>query len=50
MSSYLLEQGEVASVPGSAFGLDGHVRISFAASEQSLKEACRRIGAAVASL
>lgn len=50
MSSYLLEQGEVANVPGSAFGLDGHVRISFAASEQSLKEACRRIGAAIANL
>jgi len=50
MSSYLLEQGAVASVPGSAFGLDGHVRISFAASEPSLKEACQRIGAAVADL
>lgn len=50
MAAYLLEQGEVASVPGSAFGLDGHVRISFAASEELLKEACRRIGAAIADL
>lgn len=50
MSSYLLEQGSVASVPGSAFGFDGHVRISFAASEQSLKEACRRIAVAAAAL
>ncbi|MGO4670258.1 pyridoxal phosphate-dependent aminotransferase [Bosea sp. 2RAB26] len=50
LATYLLEQGEVAGVPGSAFGLDGHIRISFAASEQLLKQACQRIATAVAAL
>lgn len=50
MTSYLLEHGEVACVPGSAFGLDRHVRISFAASRQTLETACSRIGAAVGCL
>ena len=41
----LLKQQKVALVPGSAFGADydGHVRISYAASYEELKEAVRRI-------
>jgi aspartate aminotransferase len=34
----------VALVPGSAFGLDGHVRISFATSMDVLDQAVERIG------
>jgi aspartate aminotransferase len=40
---YLLEQHDVAVVPGSCFGLPNHFRISYAASEAMLKEACERI-------
>jgi aspartate aminotransferase len=40
---YLLEQHDVAVVPGSCFGLAPYFRISYAASEDSLREAMRRI-------
>ncbi|MDX1382354.1 MAG: pyridoxal phosphate-dependent aminotransferase [Thermoanaerobaculia bacterium] len=44
----LLEQARVALVPGSAFGADDHVRLSFSSSRQDLEEGIRRIAAAVA--
>ncbi|OOG27678.1 aspartate aminotransferase [Thioalkalivibrio denitrificans] len=47
-SERLLEHG-VALVPGSAFGADGHVRISFATSMDNLKQAVARIRQAVES-
>ena len=39
----LLEKAEVAVVQGSAFGLDGYFRISYATSMQNLKKAMDRI-------
>lgn len=39
----VLEQTAVAVVPGEDFGMDGHVRICFAASEAHLLEAFKRI-------
>jgi len=39
----LLEQSNVAVVQGSAFGLDGYFRISYATSMQNLKKAMERI-------
>ena len=39
----LLEEAGVSTVPGSAFGLSGHFRISYAAAEADLEEACARI-------
>jgi len=39
----LLEKSNVAVVQGSAFGLDGHFRISYATSMQNLKKAMGRI-------
>jgi aspartate aminotransferase len=45
-SERLLDHG-VALVPGSAFGADGHVRISFATSMDNLKQAVARIHQAV---
>ncbi|WP_226575545.1 pyridoxal phosphate-dependent aminotransferase [Acuticoccus sediminis] len=39
----LLEATGVAVVPGSAFGGDDHLRLSFALDEASLVEGCRRI-------
>ncbi len=43
----LLERTGVALVPGSAFGDDRYVRLSFAASEDELVEGIRRTGEAV---
>ncbi len=47
---YLLMNAHVAVVTGSAFGADECFRISYAASEQQLKEAIRRIKEAVLKL
>ena len=48
--NYLLEAGEVAVVPGIAFGLSPYFRISYAASDAVLAEAMSRIGRVVDSL
>jgi aspartate aminotransferase len=48
MSNYLLEKAEVAVVPGSAFGLEGYIRLSFATSMQNLEKALERIARALA--
>jgi len=39
----LLERSNVSVVQGSAFGLDGYFRISYATSMKSLKKAMERI-------
>jgi aspartate aminotransferase len=41
-----LEQAQVATVPGSAFGAPGYARISYAASEERLREAVDRLAEA----
>ncbi|MBN8279441.1 MAG: pyridoxal phosphate-dependent aminotransferase [Gammaproteobacteria bacterium] len=43
LSELLLNEVEVAVVPGSAFGAPGYLRLSFACSLETLKEAIRRI-------
>jgi len=45
LAEYLIEQAGVALVPGSAFGLDGCVRISIATSRDNLEQAMARIAA-----
>ena len=44
----LLERQHVALVAGSAFGAEGHVRMSFAASDDHLERGIDRIGAFLA--
>ncbi len=39
----LMEEQGVSLVPGSAFGSDGYFRLSYAAPESDLEEACKRI-------
>lgn len=41
--TYLLEKALVAAVPGEAFGAPGYIRISYATSDDILREACARI-------
>lgn len=50
LCAWLLQEALVAAVPGSAFGLDGYFRISYATSEAVLSEACARIAHACGSL
>ncbi len=47
LAGWLLEDAGVSTVPGSAFGAPGHLRLSFAASMDYLEEAINRINAAV---
>ena len=42
-SMYLLEKANVATVTGEAFGNPNCIRISYAASEEAITEACKRI-------
>lgn len=43
LAEHLLEKTGVALVPGSAFGLQGHIRMSFATSMENLKKSIDRI-------
>jgi aspartate aminotransferase len=48
---YLMTQPQgVAAVPGSAFGAEGYLRISFATSMDNIRKAVDRIAAAMASV
>ncbi len=48
--TWLLEEAEIAMVPGVAFGEDRYVRMSYATSDELLKEAIRRLARAVGTL
>ena len=43
LALYILEKSKVAVVPGSAFGIEGHIRISIAIDIDSLKNAMERL-------
>ena len=43
LGEYLLEQAEVALVPGSAFGAKGYMRLSYATSMENLETAIQRL-------
>jgi aspartate aminotransferase len=47
LASWMLEEAGVSTVPGSAFGAPGHLRLSYAASMNYLEEAISRIRKAV---
>jgi aspartate aminotransferase len=50
LTDYLLDEARVAVIPGSAFGSDDHVRISYATSMERLQEGMRRIESALKKL
>lgn len=50
LASYLLRVGKVATVPGSAFGLEPYIRLSFATSRQQLQQAVVQMRDALALL
>jgi aspartate aminotransferase len=47
LAEYLLESGGVAVVPGSAFGSEGYIRLSFATSMDNLQKALERLAKAL---
>ncbi len=50
LADYLIEKGRVAGVPGSAFGAEGYLRISYCVSESHIQEGINRIKNAVEDL
>ena len=50
LSTYLLEHAKVATVPGSAFGNDKFIRLSYATSMESIEKAMDRIEKALKEL
>jgi len=47
---YLLDEANVATVPGAAFGSDAHIRLSYATSLKNIEEGVKRIKKAVGKL
>jgi aspartate aminotransferase len=50
VTEFLLEQAQVAVVPGVDFGSDAHVRLSYATSADLIREGLRRMDAALRTL
>lgn len=50
MSLYLLNVANVSTVAGGAFGAPANIRISYAASDENITEACKRISKALSDL
>lgn len=50
LAVYLLDEAKVALVPGSAFGDDAYLRLSYATSMANIKKGVERIGDAIARL
>ena len=48
-ADFILSEAMVAGVPGSGFGAPGHLRLSFAVSQQTLAKALERIEGALRS-
>ncbi|MFO1257242.1 MAG: pyridoxal phosphate-dependent aminotransferase [Gammaproteobacteria bacterium] len=42
-AEYLLQEGGIALVPGSAFGAEGYLRLSYATSQENLEKALARL-------
>ncbi|MCS7308461.1 MAG: aminotransferase class I/II-fold pyridoxal phosphate-dependent enzyme, partial [Aquificaceae bacterium] len=50
LADYLIEKGRVAGVPGSAFGAEGYLRLSYCVSEEVIKEGIKRLKEALLSI
>lgn len=50
LATYLLEEGRVATVPGSAFGAPGYIRLSYATSMGEIERGLAQMAGAIAKL
>ncbi|MBS3164761.1 pyridoxal phosphate-dependent aminotransferase [Candidatus Woesearchaeota archaeon] len=50
LCAHLLEEANIACVPGSAFGAEGHIRLSYACSEDDIRKGMERFAEAAAKL
>lgn len=47
LCDYLIEEARIVCVPGSAFGMEGHIRLSYAVSERDIVDGLDRLDAAL---
>jgi aspartate aminotransferase len=50
LADYLLEEAQVAVVPGEDFGSQEHIRFSYATAVENIEKGCKRVAATVAKL
>lgn len=50
LANYLLDEAKLATVPGSVFEGDGHIRMSYACSREDLSRGAERLGEALSKL
>lgn len=50
LANYLLDEAKLATVPGSVFEGDGHIRMSYACSREDLLRGAERLGEALSKL
>ena len=50
MITCLLDEANIAAVPGAAFGSDNHIRLSYATSLKNIEEGVKRIKNAIDKL
>ena len=50
MAAFLVADAHVGTVPGTAFGMSGYLRLAYAIDDALLAEAIGRIGASLAKL
>ena len=47
LSDFLIDEARIVCVPGSAFGMEGHLRLSYAIGDQDIEEGLNRLEAAL---
>ena len=50
LCDYLIDEAKIVCVPGSAFGMEGHLRLSYAISERDIEDGLDRLEAAFQGL
>jgi aspartate/methionine/tyrosine aminotransferase len=50
LCDYLIDEAKIVCVPGSAFGMEGHLRLSYAVSEREIDDGLDRLLAAFQGL
>lgn len=50
LCNYLIDEAKVVCVPGSAFGMEGHLRLSYATSDEQIADGMDRIARALEKL
>ncbi|HET9252706.1 MAG TPA: pyridoxal phosphate-dependent aminotransferase [Candidatus Eisenbacteria bacterium] len=50
LCDYLIDEAQIVCVPGSAFGMEGHLRLSYAISERDITEGMNRLEEALRGL